>query len=218
MMYPDRLMNNKTWFHLLSLLLKSCWDVADLPSVVQPVSAGITPAACTNLVGSSLTLSVSANVPLPYDYQWSKDGIPLVDDSQVSGSVTPTLTISDLQFTNTGTYSVSLSYTGVVQTTAASAVYVVDQPIIESVVPLASGGSISFIATATGGLLSYQWTWQGQPIPGATSSALVFPDAYADASAGFYTVIVTNPLGVTTWSGPSFLFTKPTPSGTYQGI
>jgi hypothetical protein len=29
---------------------------------------------------------------------------------------------------------------------------------------------------------------------------------------------VTNPVGATTWSGGGFLFTKPTPSGTYQGL
>jgi len=60
-------------------------------------------------------------------------------------------------------------------------------------------------------LLSYQWSWQGQPIPGATSSVLTFPDAYADASAGFYSLSISNPVGATNFSGTGLLFTKPTP-------
>jgi len=59
---------------------------------------------------------------------------------------------------------------------------------------------------------------QGQPIPGATSSVLTFPDAYADASAGFYSLSISNPVGATNFSGTGLLFTKPTPSGTYQGL
>ena len=49
-------------------------------------------------------------------------------------------------------------------------------------------------------------------------SALVFADAYAQASAGYYSVIITNPVRSVSWSGQGLLFTKPTPSGTYQGL
>jgi hypothetical protein len=128
------------------------------------------------------------------------------------------LTIADGQLTDAGTYTVSLSVTGAVQATARSVVYVVDQPVIESLNPVTTGASVTFTVNATGGLLSYQWTWQGQEIPGATSSVLTFTNAYNDASAGYYSVIVTNSLGVTSYSGLGLLFTKPTPSGTYQGL
>jgi hypothetical protein len=80
------------------------------------------------------------------------------------------------------------------------------------------GASVTFTVNATGGLLSYQWTWQQQAIPGATNSVLTFSDAYNEASAGYYSVIVTNPVGAATYSGLGLLFTKPTPSGAYQGL
>jgi len=43
------------------------------------------------------------------------------------------------QLIDTGTYTVSLSLTGAVQATASAVVYVVDQPVIESVTPATSG-------------------------------------------------------------------------------
>jgi hypothetical protein len=186
---------------------------------VVPVQAGIVTPTSTNLVGTPIVLSATQDVQsIFFDYQWAKDGTPLVDGDRISGSLTPTLTITDSQFIDAGTYTVSLSLTGVVQATASAIVYVVDQPFIESITPFTSGASVTLIANATGGLLSYQWSWQGQPIPGATGSGLTFPDAYADASAGYYSVSVTNPVGATNFSAAGFLFTKPTPSGTYQGL
>src|SRR5258705_13388553 len=97
-------------------------------------------------------------------------------------------------------------------------VHAVAAPSIQSLHAITAGTTVTFSANATGGLLSYQWSWQGQLIPGATNSVLTFPDAYADASAGFYSVSITNPVGATNFSGSAFLFTKPTPSGTYQGL
>jgi len=207
---------NKLW--LSYLLLFSIEVIASLRSGAQTVNVGIVPPISTNLIGSSITLSATQDVQsLTFNYQWAKDGTNLVDGDKVSGSVTPNLTIANAQLLDAGTYRVSLSLTGVLQATAVSIVYVVDQPAIQSVVSTTTGGNINFTVNATGGLLTYQWTWQGQPIAGATNSALVFSNAYADASAGFYSVNVTNPLGSTNWSS-SFLFTKPTPSGTYQGL
>src|SRR5882724_1413183 len=186
--------------------------------VVQ-INVGIFPPIITNLTGSSILLSATQDVQaVAFDYQWSKDGIVLTNGDRISGSLTPTLTIADSQLIDTGTYTVSLSLTGAVQATASAVVYVVDQPVIESVTPATSGTTVSFTANATGGLLSYQWSWQGQPIPGATSSVLTFPDAYADANAGFYSLSISNPVGATNFSGTGLLFTKPTPSGTYQGL
>lgn len=186
---------------------------------VVTVNAGIVPPVSTNLVGSVVTLSVTQDVPsVTFDYQWSKGGTNLIDGDRISGSLTPVLTITDSQLIDAGTYTVSLSLTGSVQATASALVYVIAEPLIESLDTVTRGAAVTFVANATGGLLSYQWSWQGQPIPGATNSTLVFSNAYANASAGFYSLTVTNPLGATNWTGAGLLFTKPTPSGTYQGL
>ncbi len=181
----------------------------------------VVPMVSTNQVGSDIQLSVLENGLPPVDqldYQWLKDRTNLVDGGNISGSQTATLTITNAALTNAGNYSVVLSVSNVVQATAASAVYVVDQPVVQDVVASTSGASVTFTAVATGGLLSYQWLWQGQPLAGATNSSLVFPNAYANASAGYYTVIVTNLLGSVTSAPPGVLFTKPAQAGTYQGL
>src|SRR5438093_4821640 len=181
-------MKAKLWIGQAACVAASLWVVARTGATAQTVvNVGIVPAISTNLVGSSITLTATQDVQdVTFDYQWSMNGTSLVDGGQISGSLTPALTIADSQFTNSGIYTVSLSLTGVVQATASATVYVVDQPIIQSLVPETTGASVTFTVNATGGLLAYQWTWQGQPIPGATGSALVFADAYAQASAGYY--------------------------------
>jgi pectate lyase len=59
---------------------------------------------------------------------------------------------------------------------------------------VAAGTSVSFSTIATAPLLQYLWLLNGNPIAGATTSALSIPNAQA-ANAGTYTVIVANPAG-----------------------
>lgn len=60
------------------------------------------------------------------------------------------------------------------------------------------GGSAAFAVTATGGApLAYQWRQAGTNLPGATSTSLTIAAASA-ASAGNYTVVVSNPGGSVT--------------------
>ena len=209
-----------TGIYTISISLAGVLQARAISTVyVVQLHVGIDPPVSTNLAGSAIILSATQDVQsVAFDYQWIKDGIALVDDDRIFGSLTPTLTIADSQLLDAGTYTVSLSLTGALQATASSLVYVVAAPAIQSLDAITTGTTVTFSANATGGLLSYQWSWQGQPIPGATNSVLSFPDAYADASAGFYSVSITNPVGATNFSGAGLLFTKPTPSGTYQGL
>ncbi len=140
------------------------------------------------------------------------------------------LTVRDARLDDAGNYLLSFSnsivdvstgtVTNLSSLTASATVFVLDEPVIQSVSTVTHGAGVAFTVAATGGLLAYQWIWQGQEIPGATSSVLNFNDAYANANAGYYQVRVSNPVdtnGVT--SSPSgLLFTKPTPAGVYQGI
>jgi len=181
----------------------------------------ITPASSTNLVGSTVQLRLLENggpVFEIFEYQWVHDGISLLDGGNISGAQTSILTITDAQLTDGGTYSVILSAAGVVQATASALVFVIDQPVLQDVTAVSSGAGVTFTAIATGGLLSYQWLWQGEPLAGASTSALRFINPYAAASAGYYTVVVSNQLGSVTSAPPGRLFTKPVPTGTYQGI
>ena len=78
----------------------------------QPVSAGAS-------IGSTITLTTSAYGTGPLAYQWSYSGAPLTDGqpvtvqpgdlSVVSGSQTPTLTVTGLSTNDTGNYSVTVT-------------------------------------------------------------------------------------------------------------
>lgn len=74
--------------------------------------------------------------------------------------------------------------------------------------------SVTFSVTATGGSLSYQWRKNNTDIPGATGNTYTISNV-TSASAGTYTVLVSNPVGSVV-SNPAYLNTsisvQPSPS------
>ncbi len=56
------------------------------------------------------------------------------------------------------------------------------------------GATATFTVTATGPQLQYLWFFNGNPIPGATSSSLIIPNAQA-GNVGNYYVAIANPAG-----------------------
>src|SRR5437867_783776 len=129
-------MKNGIWISWPALLVSCLCAAGPLRSAAQTnlvVNAAISPPISTNLAGSTIVLSATQDVQsIFFDYQWAKDGIALVDGDRIFGSLTPTLTITDSQFIDSGTYTVSLSVTGALQATASSLVYVVAPPAIQS--------------------------------------------------------------------------------------
>ncbi|HEY3856554.1 MAG TPA: choice-of-anchor tandem repeat GloVer-containing protein, partial [Verrucomicrobiae bacterium] len=67
--------------------------------VQQPVSQNV-------FVGATVHFSVAADGTLPFSYQWQQNGANLLDGAGISGTQTPTLTISGASSVNIGTYSV----------------------------------------------------------------------------------------------------------------
>ncbi|MBI5767107.1 MAG: immunoglobulin domain-containing protein, partial [Verrucomicrobia bacterium] len=65
------------------------------------------------------------------------------------------------------------------------------------------GGTATFAVTASGGALGYQWKFNDVALAGATGATLTLPNI-TSASAGNYTVVVTNPAGSVT-SAPAAL-------------
>src|SRR6266436_777733 len=156
-----------TGIYTVSISLAGVLQARAISTVyVVQLHVGIDPPVSTNLAGSAIILSATQDVQsVAFDYQWAKDGIALVDDDRIFGSLTPRLTITDSQITNSGIYTVSLSVTGALQATASSLVYVVAPPAIQGLETITSGATVTLTANATGGLLEYQWSWQGQLIP-----------------------------------------------------
>ncbi len=88
---------------------------------------------------------------------------------------------------------------------AAGAVPAVTTP--PSSVTTSVGGNATFAVAATGGGLSYQWSLNDTPIPGATSATLILRNVSASDS-GNYTVAISNLLGTVT-AGPVALALAP---------
>lgn len=202
----------------LAVVLLSCITCA---SNVRADDFVVSPAISTNLVGDTVRLMTLQN-GVPADpslgFQWSLRGTNVVDDGRIIGSQLRELVISNAGLSDAGTYTVTVFSNNLPITTETATVYVLAEPEITNIVSQTSGADITFQVMATGGLLSYQWLWQGVPIPGATSSTLHFTDAFNTANAGYYSVVVTNFLGTNVSAPTALLFTKPAPTGVYQGI
>jgi hypothetical protein len=181
----------------------------------------VSPAISTNLVGDIVRLMTLQN-GIPADpslgFQWAFNGTNVVDDGRIIGSELRELVISNAGIADAGVYTVTVLSNNAPVAVASATVNVLAEPEIVSVVSQTSGADVTFQVIATGGLLAFQWLWQGQPLAGATTSTLHFSDALTSANAGYYSVMVTNFLGTNFSEPTALLFTKPAPTGVYQGI
>ncbi|MGA2177504.1 MAG: immunoglobulin domain-containing protein [Verrucomicrobiota bacterium] len=137
--------------------------------------------------GYTASFAIVANGAEPVLYQW------LFDGTNLSGATNATLSLTNVQASQGGTYSVivSNSYGWL---SSSNAVLVVDlipvlisQPSDQSVTAYSPA---SFSVLADGPVpLQYQWTFDGTNIANATNSALSF-GAVLPGEAGTYAVIV----------------------------
>ena len=162
------------------------------------------PVSQTNLIGANTNFSVTAGGTQPLFLQWFFNGTLLPGQT---GSV---INLTNLQLTNAGTYTIVVSnffgsVTNSATLTIAAPPAIVagpngggpadGQPQSRTVV---QGQSATFSVNAVGSVpLTYQWRFGGVNIPGATNTALTLNNVQA-AQAGLYSVVITNPFGVTT--------------------
>ncbi len=67
----------------------------------------------TNVVaGSNVSFSVTADGTSPLNYQWQFNGVVLTNSDRINGVSTPTLTITNVQLADAGTYRVVVNNTG----------------------------------------------------------------------------------------------------------
>jgi pectate lyase len=157
------------------------------------------------LPGASATFSVVATGTDPLSYQWYYNTSTLL-----TNATDPSLTVTNIQPGNTGSYSVAVSnfVGGVISSNAFLTVNTSPTAPVFFLQPaslvVVAGSLVSFTANAAGTQpISYQWSKNSTPIPGATSSILNLTSVQA-ADDGTYTVIASNSVGSTT-SGPGQL-------------
>jgi len=171
-------------------------------SEVQSIYAAGSAGKCTSLsissqptnevgvLGRTNSFSVSVFGLPPLTYQWLFNTNPIPD---ATNSV---LTLSDIQFTNAGTYAVAVSNNSG-QVLSSNAVLTVVTPVSITSPPTnfsaTLGAPASFSVSAAGTApLGYQWAFDGANIPNATNSSYVVASV-AFPNFGLYSVMVTNP-------------------------
>jgi hypothetical protein len=165
----------------------------------------------TVTAGGTATFSVTATgTPTP-TYQWFKGG------TAINGATSPTLTISNAQAGDAGSYTVTVTNSAGSVTSnpatltvnpANTAPTITTQPQNQTV---SVGGTATFTVVATGTPTpTYQWAKNGTAINGATSATLTIANAQT-ADAGNYTVTVTNSVGAVTSNQATLTVNAATP-------
>ena len=163
----------------------------------QPVTAVISagpfvtqqPTNLTVSYGASATFSVSATGNSPLSYTWYDQGANVVGTSS-------TLVITNAT-QNNSYYAVITNQYGTATSSTATLTVLSIPAVVSDIQPLYQivwqGDAVAFAVTA-GGMppLSYQWSLNGQGIPGATNSSYVFP---ALTGTNYYSVAISNGVG-----------------------
>jgi hypothetical protein len=152
---------------------------------------------------------------LSFSYQWRFNGTNISAGGNYSMSVSDfnsfgthyadfTLTVTNAQLTNAGTYSVFVSNAAGSSTSSNALLAVTGSPgvppgIVNQPANVAAllGNNVSFAVTASGSApLSYQWKYNGTNIANATNVSLPLLNVQL-ADAGNFSVTITNAYGVT---------------------
>lgn len=185
----------------------------------QPQSVTVEPDA-----DPSFTFTVAANSGLnasnaTLSYQWRKNGVKLTDGTGISGVTTTTLSLTDVDQSDEGSYdclvtqTVSITPAGETEPTPLTvnimatqlATLTVNDPVSDVIViqtPAAAlqpeGAQITFSVENQGtGPFEYQWQKDSVNIPSATDATYVIPSMTV-ADVGAYRVIVKRTVNSTT--------------------
>jgi hypothetical protein len=165
-----------------------------LPQLTVPV-INTQPKSQGAAVGSDVSFDVAADGTPPLLYQWFFNGnLMLLENAS-------TLRLSQVQPSDVGGYNVVVANlfgsvtSAVAQLTLLFPPSITNQPSDQTAV---AGGTVSFQSGADGSApLSYQWSFGGSAIAGATGPLLNLTNVQAN-QAGGYSVVATNFAGAAT--------------------
>ncbi len=163
----------------------------NMPAFIISQPQGLTVAA-----DGSATLSVTAGGTGLLGYQWAFNG------TNIDWATNSTLTLTNVQLGQAGTYCVKVSNQFGVVTNSNGVLNVVpflitSQPQSQSV---GLSGNLSFSVSVSGQApFSYQWQFQNASLAGATNSTLMLTNVQR-GQAGAYSVVVSNLFGAVTSS------------------
>ncbi|HLX71487.1 MAG TPA: immunoglobulin domain-containing protein, partial [Verrucomicrobiae bacterium] len=177
------------------------------------------PVSITRNAGTTASFTVVAGGTAPLTYQWLKNSSPLTDSGRIMGSLTSTLTISDVNDTDVSGYSVVVMNPYGTNTSGSASLTVIDPPVItnEPVSVTNNAGTTAVFTVGVSGTqpLSYQWYKNGTNqladggnVLGATSNILTLSNVFG-IDRGDYSVIVTNVAGTATSSNATLSVIDP---------
>lgn len=170
-------------------------------AVMNPPAITLQPQSCTRSAGAIATFTGAGTGDAPLSYQWLRNGIALIDSDRVTGATTGALTITDVQWSDAGTYTLETINPVGLAVSVPAVLAVLSPPVITAEPAsqsVATNRTAILSVTAAGSLpLGYQWQFGGVAIPGATGTALTL-GSVSYGKAGGYNVVVTNLLGVAT--------------------
>jgi alpha-tubulin suppressor-like RCC1 family protein len=178
-------------------------------TVVTPPLITTQPTSSSVTAGASATFSVVANGTAPLTYQWSKNG------TAIPGATAATYAITSTSSSDAGTYRVVVtnslgtansSAVTLTVTPAPSAPTITTQPAGQSVI---ASFNASFSVSASGTApFTYVWRKDGNTVVGSNSPTLALNNT-TSASAGNYTVTITNAVGSITSAAATLVVDAP---------
>ncbi|MGN6641892.1 MAG: immunoglobulin domain-containing protein, partial [Verrucomicrobiota bacterium] len=167
-------------------------------NVLIPPTIAIQPVGTNVAAGQSFSLMVTPAGSAPFAYRW------LFENAAIAGATAQTLSINNAQSLNEGIYRTIVSNSVGSVTSAAvfvrvlpSAPVIVSNPVSISVG--ASSNATMSVQAAGSQPLTYQWLFNGNPIPGATGLQYSLAGVQS-SNGGDYRVVVSNAMGTATSS------------------
>ena len=176
-------------------------------AVLVSISLTGQPQSQTVFAGSNATFTVTASGDGPVGYIWLFNGARLSDNGRILGSQTPSLSISNVQATDAGTYAVVVTNPVSVVPSSNAMLTVLTPPSFptppaDQVLPV--GSNLTFnIAVAGTQPISYQWFFNSAPlsddtrITGSISNVLNITNLQVTDSGPYY-LVASNIVGIAT--------------------
>ena len=171
--------------------------VLDVSASTTPTAPTITSQPSTLIVpfrGSGV-VAVGATGSGPLSYQWSKDG------AELPGATLPVLDFRIVADADVGKYTVTVSNSVGSVVSRAVEIILLGAPVITQQpadVTALEGANATFSVAASSSGLRYQWSLNGNPIPGAIAATFNVGPLVTANSGAVYSVLVYNGAGVVT--------------------
>ena len=126
--------------------------VAVLTVLVPPVIT-TQPQSLTNVMGTTASFSATATGSAPLSYQWQLNGVNLANGARIGGAKTNTLSVTNVQPADAGSYTLMASNAAGVVTSAVAVLTVTEPPVITAQPAsqrVVVGSTATFSLTAAG--------------------------------------------------------------------